>query len=242
MTRAKRWNRVKQWRRERSRRQRADCVKSSGNDRRKSQSRYTQTKVGGYASIVNSTPPQEALNLLLGLLLLDLEDTLPLLGKPLGLPLAHGLVLDTTSLGLLLEVLGTELLGLGFVDVLHQDTLVLESVSLGLKVKSVVAGMSRVLAYVTCDKRNNSQVLVDLASLSVLLQQTPENSHAAEPLDFGRHTGLSGTPTLTGTGVSTETLGGVQLPGSGSGVNDSGLDDAVWRRGRNESVRIRGEC
>jgi len=110
--------------------------------------------------------------------------------------------------------------------VLHQDTLVLESVTLGLEVESVVPVVSG-----CCRAKTNlySQVLVDLASLTVLPQQPPENSHAAEPLDFAGHTGLGGTSTLTGTAVSTESLGGVELPGTGSGVDDSGLDDAGWR-------------
>ena len=72
--------------------------------------------------------------------MLDLGDTLPLLRQPLGTPLPHGLVLDTAGLHLLGDVLGTKLLGLGFVDVLHEDTLVLEAVTLGLKVQGVVAG------------------------------------------------------------------------------------------------------
>lgn len=69
-------------------------------------------------------------------------DALPLLGKTLGLAGTHGLVLDATSLHLLLEVLGAQLLGLGLVDVLHEDTLVLESVTLGLEVEGVVAALS----------------------------------------------------------------------------------------------------
>jgi len=86
--------------------------------------------------------PEAVLNLLLGLLELDLVDTLPLLGESLGPPLPHGLVLDSSGLGLLLEVLGSELLRLGLVDVLHQDSLVLESVTLGLEVERVVPVVS----------------------------------------------------------------------------------------------------
>jgi hypothetical protein len=82
-------------------------------------------------------------NLLLDVLLpLDLEETLPLAGESLGLPLSHGLVLDSSSLHLLLQVLGPELLGLGLVNVFHQNSLVLESVTLGLEVKSVVTVIS----------------------------------------------------------------------------------------------------
>ena len=86
--------------------------------------------------------PKGRLNLLLGLLLLDLGDTLSLLGESLGSSFSHGLVLDSSGLGLFLEVLGSELLGFGLVDVLHQDSLVLESVTLGLEVESVVADVS----------------------------------------------------------------------------------------------------
>ena len=48
------------------------------------------------------------------------------------------LVLDTASLHLVSEDLGTGLLGLGLVDVLHEDTLVLEDITLGLLVERVV--------------------------------------------------------------------------------------------------------
>lgn len=70
-------------------------------------------------------------------------------------------------------------------------------------------------------------MLVDLAALTVLLQQTPEDPHPPEPDDLGGHAGLGGTLSLTGTGVSAETLGGVQLPGAGSRVDDGGLDDTA---------------
>jgi hypothetical protein len=66
-------------------------------------------------------------------------DTRPLLGQPCGLPLTHSLVLDTPGLHLLSEVLGSGLLGLGLVDVLHENSLVLEGVTLGLEVEGVVA-------------------------------------------------------------------------------------------------------
>lgn len=77
--------------------------------------------------------------LLLGLFELDLVNTSALGGETLGLALAHGLVLDTTGLHLFLEVLGAQLFGLGLVDVFHQDTLVLEAVTLGFEVQGVVA-------------------------------------------------------------------------------------------------------
>ena len=74
-------------------------------------------------------------DLLLDVLLpLDLEETLPLLCESGSLPLPHGLVLDSSGLHLFLEVLGPQLLGLGLVNVFHQNSLVLESVTLGLEV------------------------------------------------------------------------------------------------------------
>ncbi len=48
------------------------------------------------------------------------------------------LVLDTAGLHLVGKDLGTGLLGLGLVDVLHEDTLVLEDITLGFLVKRVV--------------------------------------------------------------------------------------------------------
>lgn len=77
--------------------------------------------------------------LLLGLLVLDGGDGGPLLGDTLGATLAGSLVLRSASLHLVLEDLGAGLLGLGLVDVVHQDALVLEDVSLGLQVELVVA-------------------------------------------------------------------------------------------------------
>jgi hypothetical protein len=48
------------------------------------------------------------------------------------------LVLGAAGLHLVSENLRTSLLGLSFVDVLHEDTLVLENVTLGLLVQLVV--------------------------------------------------------------------------------------------------------
>lgn len=166
-------------------------------------------------------------SLLLGLLLLDLVDTLPLLREPVGPPLPHGLVLDSAGLLLLGEVLGSELLGLLPVDVLHQDTLVLESVTLGLKVESVVPATLSVGVPLVLRAFLHIHVLVDLAGLTVLLQQPPQNPHPSEPLDLGRHTGLGGTLSLTETSVSTGTLGGGVLPSTGTRVDDGGLNNAV---------------
>jgi hypothetical protein len=77
-------------------------------------------------------------NALDSLLELDGVQASPLLGQPGGPPLPQRLVLDTPGLHLLGQVLGSGLFGLGLVDVLHQDSLVLEGVTLGLEVERVV--------------------------------------------------------------------------------------------------------
>jgi hypothetical protein len=93
--------------------------------------------------------------------------------------------------------------------VLHEDTLVLEGVTLGLEVKDVV------------------EVLVDLAGLTVLAEETTEDTHATEPLDLGGHTGLGGTLALTSARVATKTLRGGVGTSAGTRVDDGGLDNDV---------------
>ena len=115
--------------------------------------------------------------------------------------------LVAVSLGLVSDQLGTELLSLGLVDVLHKDTLVLEDVTLGLHVEDVV------------------KVTVDLAGLTVLAQETTENTLTTHPDDGGGHTGLGGTLTLTGTGVTTSTLGSELLAVTEKRVHGLGLLD-----------------
>merc|ERR1719487_1479865 len=149
-------------------------------------------------------------SLLLGLgLVLDLGDTGALLGDALGATLAGGLVADAASLGLVGEDLGAVRLGLGLVDVLHENALVLEDVTLGLHVELVV------------------EVAVDLAGLAVLAQEATEDALPPHPEDLGGHAGLGGTLTLTGTGVATLGLGGLVLAGADARVDDLGLDDDV---------------
>merc|ERR1719430_2777325 len=77
----------------------------------------------------------------------------PLLLLPLLAPLPGLLHPCATGLGLVLQHLGPGLLSLLLVDVLHEDTLVLEDVTLGLEVKLVV------------------QMSVDLLGLPISLQQ-----------------------------------------------------------------------
>lgn len=103
--------------------------------------------------------------------------------------LTHLLVLLTTSRGLFAELFGAEILGLLLENVLHQSALVLESVTLSLQVEIVV------------------QVLVDLLGITVLLQQITQDSDTAHPQDFLRHSGISGTTTLTESSVTTFATG-----------------------------------
>lgn len=82
-----------------------------------------------------SPPP-----LLLLLLVLHGSDGSSLLVESLLSAVAHVAVSQTAGLHLVGEVLGAGLLGLGLVNVLHQDSLVLEDITLRLEVQLVVAG------------------------------------------------------------------------------------------------------
>merc|ERR1712110_195235 len=116
-------------------------------------------------------------------------------------------VLKTTSLSLSLEDLLGDGLILLLVNGLHEVLLVLEDVTLGSQVEVVV------------------HVLVDLVGISVLLEKTTEDAHAADPQNLAGHTGILGTSSLTEAGVSTETLGLKSLAGSVARVNNGGLAD-----------------
>merc|ERR1712097_189703 len=86
-----------------------------------------------------------------------------------------------------------DLLGLLLVDVLDQDTLILEHITLALHVKDVV------------------QVLVDLLRVAVLLQQATEHTQAAHPDDTLGHPGVLVTLTLPKATVAPLTLSGQLL-------------------------------
>jgi len=79
--------------------------------------------------------------------------------------------------------LGPGLLCLLLVDVLHEDTLVLESVTLGLQVQLVV------------------QVAVNLLGLPVSLEQPPKDTHSHDPHGLLGGPGILGTLPLTKTSV-----------------------------------------
>jgi len=130
-----------------------------------------------------------------------------LLSKTSLATLTGGLVLGAVGISLVLDGLCTELLGLGLVDVFHEDTLVLKHITLGLEVQGVV------------------QVLVDLASFSVLAEKATEDSHAAHPQNLTGHTGISGTLALTVTHVATSTLGSSVLANTETRVRNLGLAD-----------------
>lgn len=68
-------------------------------------------------------------------------------------------------------------------------------------------------------------MLVNLAGISVLPQQSSEYPLPSHPLDLGRHTSLGSTLSLTGTGVPAFSLGSEEFSCAGTGVDDSGLDD-----------------
>lgn len=90
---------------------------------------------------------------------------------------------------------------------LHQGTLVLESVTLAEVVQLVV------------------KVLVDLAAGTVLDQETAEDTQAAHPQDLSGHTGICGTLSLSVATVSAFPSSKVELTGSGSRVHGHGLAD-----------------
>merc|ERR1719312_714305 len=130
------------------------------------------------------------------LLLVGLEELLLLLGLPL-LPPPLGLLdLVAPGLGLIGQHLGPGLLGLLLVDVLHQDALVLEHVTLGLQVEVVV------------------QVAVNLLGLTVAPEQTSEHPHPLHPQ------GLLGTSSVLGT-LALSVTGVTSLPPGLGGLTDA---------------------
>merc|ERR1712150_34852 len=149
-------------------------------------------------------------NLLLGGLVF-LGEVLEHLGMLCGLALfptttsfAH---LRPAGLGLVAEHLGASVLNLLLVDMFHEDTLVLEHVSLGFHVQGVV------------------QVSVDLFGFSVFFEKTTKHSHASHPQHLDWHTGISGTLPLSLSSMTTLPTSDGVLPYSGTGVNGHWLSD-----------------
>jgi hypothetical protein len=113
----------------------------------------------------------------------------------------------TTSSSLVFKGLLTGSLSLTLVNVLHEDTFVLEDITLRLHVKFVV------------------KVGVNLGGFPVLLQETAENTLAAHPKDLDRHTGVGATFALTMTAVSTLSTLFLVLQGTSTGVDNLWLLD-----------------
>lgn len=116
-----------------------------------------------------------------------------LVGLSLGLVLASLSLLDEELLALSLGLLG--------VDGFHQDTLVLELVTLAAAVELVV------------------EVLVDLLSLAVLAKETTQDTLSSHPEDLERHTSVAGTLSLTKASVATLGLGSHEALMSSLGVD-----------------------
>lgn len=97
--------------------------------------------------------------------------------------------LDSSGLLLLCEFLFSLLLSLHFVNGLDQDSLILELVTLGSQIEVMV------------------DILGDLLCLSILSEETSENSLSSHPEDLAWHSCVLGTSSLTGTVVSSLSLG-----------------------------------
>lgn len=118
------------------------------------------------------------------------------------LVLADG-VLGTSGFSLGLKVLLADDLSLGFVNSFNENVLVLELVTLGGEVKSVV------------------HLAIDLLGLSVPTEQSTEDTKASHPQNLLGHTGVFGTLSLTGTLMATVALGKGPHLCAGSGVSSN---------------------
>merc|ERR1719474_1378066 len=94
-----------------------------------------------------------------------------------------------------------------FLDMLHEDTLVLESVTLGLQVQLVV------------------QVAINLLGLPISLKQPPENTHPHDPHSLLGGSGILGTLALTETSMPSLPACFVVLANARPGVDGDGLLD-----------------
>lgn len=143
------------------------------------------------------------------LVLLSMQgDELLLLGGNTLLAALAGLThLLSASLGLISQHLAALLLSLLLVDVLHEDALVLEHVTLALHVQVVV------------------QVPVNLLAVAVLLQQAAQNALALHPQQLGRHAGVRSTLTLSESAVTSLAAGLGVFAHTVTGVDHDGLLD-----------------
>ena len=110
-------------------------------------------------------------------------------------------VLSSSGLSLSLEVLLTDDFSLGFVDLLDQDVLVLELVTLGGQVKSVV------------------HLAVNFLLVTIPAEKATEDTQAAHPDDLLGHTSIPGTLSLTLALMATLALGLSPLLAAGAGVS-----------------------
>ena len=92
--------------------------------------------------------------------------------------------LNSSGLLLLFELLLSDLLVLHLVNALDKNGLVLELVTLSGKVEMMI------------------DILGDLLGLSILLEESSENSLSSHPEDLGRHSSVSGTLSLTSSSMS----------------------------------------
>merc|ERR1712159_856856 len=136
------------------------------------------------------------------LLGLDVHDLGTLLLQLAQLALLDELATLATGLSLFLKHLLP-----GLVDVLDEETLVLEHSSLGAEVELVV------------------QVPIDLLCLTVLGEQAAEHPDAAHPQDLAGQTSLLGTLAPSETAVPSLSLGEVNGAHTGAGVHGGRMAD-----------------
>ncbi len=127
------------------------------------------------------------------------------------LSLLSGAGLGLSGLGLLNQGLSLNGLGLSLVDSFDKNSLVLVLITLSSHVEEMI------------------DMVIDLSLLTILAEQSSENSLSSDPHDLSWHTSLSGTSALTWTHMSTLTLGSEVQSNSGSGVDSDWLldDEAV---------------
>jgi len=115
------------------------------------------------------------------------------------------LALSLLRFQLFVDLLLLLFLRLHFVDVFHQQTLVLEHVTLALHVQFVV------------------QVFVDLLRTAVLSEHASEDTHSAHPQHLRWHTCFTGTVAFTRSRVSALEFCGMELAYAGTRVYSNRL-------------------
>merc|ERR1712029_506550 len=135
------------------------------------------------------------------------QDFFFLLGQSVFAPLPGLLNLVTSGLGLVGQLFSSCLFGLLLVDEFHQNTLVLEHITLSLQVQFVV------------------KMTINLFGLTVTYEKSSKNSHAFHPQLFLRHTGILGTLAFTVASVTAFPAGFGILTNPGTGVDGNGFFD-----------------